>query len=80
MFKANALLFQFGATTKGDHGNGMGLWLVKQLVTRHGGTIEVDSKPGEGARFTVIWPRRMRDQALALDEPSASDEAGLKAS
>jgi signal transduction histidine kinase len=52
-------LFQFGASTKGDHGNGMGLWLVKQLVTRHGGTIEVDSKPGQGASFTVDWPRRM---------------------
>lgn len=52
-------LFQFGATTKGDHGNGMGLWLVKQLVTRHGGTIEAESKPGEGARFTVVWPRKM---------------------
>jgi signal transduction histidine kinase len=52
-------LFQFGATTKGDRGNGMGLWLVRQLITRHGGTIEVDSRPGEGARFTVNWPRRM---------------------
>jgi signal transduction histidine kinase len=51
-------LFQFGASTKGDRGNGMGLWLVKQLVTRHAGTIEVESKPGEGSRFTVRWPRK----------------------
>jgi len=73
-------LFQFGATTKGDHGNGMGLWLVKQLVTRHGGTIEAESKPGEGARFTVIWPRQMPQQDVTLDGSSASAEAGLKAS
>ena len=52
-------LFEFGASTKGEEGNGMGLWLVKQLVNRHGGAIEVESKPGEGARFSVIWPRRM---------------------
>jgi signal transduction histidine kinase len=52
-------LFEFGATTKGERGNGMGLWLVKQLVTRHGGTIEVESKPGEGARFILCWPRRI---------------------
>ena len=71
-------LFQFGATTKGDRGNGMGLWLVKQLVGRHGGLIEVESSPGEGARFTVIWPRRM--PAEATGEDVAHSEPGRKAS
>jgi signal transduction histidine kinase len=52
-------LFQFGVTTKGERGNGMGLWLVKQLVTRHGGSIDVESTPGQGTRFTLIWPRRI---------------------
>jgi signal transduction histidine kinase len=52
-----ANLFQFGASTKGEDGNGMGLWVVQQLVRRHGGTITVDSKPGEGTRFTISWPR-----------------------
>jgi two-component system sensor histidine kinase DctS len=52
-------LFQFGVTTKGDRGNGMGLWLVKQLVSRHGGTIDVDSTPRQGTRFTLVWPRRI---------------------
>jgi signal transduction histidine kinase len=51
-------LFQFGVSTKGERGNGMGLWLVKKLVSRHGGTIEVESKPDGGSRFTVLWPRR----------------------
>ena len=71
-------LFQFGATTKGDRGNGMGLWLVKQLVGRHGGLIEVESSPGEGARFTVIWPRRM--PAEAASEDMTHSEPGRKAS
>lgn len=52
-------LFQFGASTKGEGGNGMGLWLVRQIVTRHGGTIDVESQIGMGTRFTVIWPRKM---------------------
>jgi signal transduction histidine kinase len=52
-------LFQFGFTTKGDRGNGMGLWLVKQLVSRHGGTIDVQSTPEQGTRFTLVWPRRI---------------------
>jgi len=52
-------LFQFGASTKGDRGNGMGLWVVKKLVDKHGGTIDLESKPGEGTRFKVIWPREI---------------------
>jgi signal transduction histidine kinase len=50
-------LFEFGRTTKGDQGNGMGLWTVKQLLTRHGGVITVDSSPGRGTHFTLWWPR-----------------------
>jgi signal transduction histidine kinase len=52
-------LFQFGVSTKGERGNGIGLWTVKRLVSRHGGTIEVESTPGKGSRFTVRWPRRI---------------------
>ncbi len=50
-------LFQFGASTKGEQGNGMGLWVVKKLLGRHGGTIEVESNVGKGTRFTVVWPK-----------------------
>jgi signal transduction histidine kinase len=38
-------------------GLGLGLWIVRQLVEAHGGTIAVDSRPGEGARFTLKLPR-----------------------
>jgi signal transduction histidine kinase len=55
-------LFQFGASTKGEKGNGMGLWVVKQLVEKHGGTIDLESTPGQGTRFTVIWPREIAAQ------------------
>jgi signal transduction histidine kinase len=54
-----ANLFQFGVSTKGDRGNGIGLWAVRKLVSRHGGTIHVESKPGQGSRFTICWPRRI---------------------
>jgi signal transduction histidine kinase len=50
-------LFQFGASTKGERGNGMGLWTVKHILAKHGGSIGVESKPGEGTQFTVWWPR-----------------------
>lgn len=50
-------IFQFGQTTKGAHGNGMGLWTVKHIVDKHGGKIHVHSEPGNGATFTIEWPR-----------------------
>ncbi len=52
-------LFRFGVSTKGDLGNGIGLWTVKQLVNHHGGTVTVESTLGEGSRFTVSWPRKI---------------------
>ncbi|HEV3155157.1 MAG TPA: hybrid sensor histidine kinase/response regulator [Candidatus Baltobacteraceae bacterium] len=41
-------------------GTGLGLYLAKTLVERHGGTIQVQSTLGEGSTFTVVLPR-MRD-------------------
>lgn len=60
-------LFQFGCSTKGERGNGIGLWAVKKLVTRHGGTIDVISTLGKGTTFTVRWPRRVTTGSAASD-------------
>ena len=58
-------LFQFGITTKGESGNGIGLWAVKKMVTRRGGSIEVESRQGKGTRFTVFWPRELVNESTA---------------
>ncbi|MGM0575941.1 MAG: PAS domain-containing hybrid sensor histidine kinase/response regulator [Myxococcota bacterium] len=38
-------------------GTGLGLALTRRLVTLHGGTVDVRSRPGEGATFIVSLPR-----------------------
>ena len=58
-----ANLFQFGKTTKGERGNGMGLWTVKHILDRHHGTIRVESKPEQGTTFHIEWPRRFTPNA-----------------
>jgi two-component system sensor histidine kinase KdpD len=40
----------------GSSGTGMGLAIVKAIMTAHGGGIEVVSKPGHGATFTFWLP------------------------
>src|SRR5581483_6393564 len=43
-------------TTKGERGSGLGLAMVYGMLERHGGTIEIDSKPGEGTSIRLIFP------------------------
>lgn len=38
-------------------GMGLGLALCREIVTAHGGQIEVESQPGQGARFTFTLPK-----------------------
>jgi len=44
------------AEASGEAGTGIGLSLVDQIVTHHGGRVEVTSEPGKGSCFTLVLP------------------------
>jgi nitrogen-specific signal transduction histidine kinase len=43
----------------------LGLFTANKVVEKHHGRIDVESRPGEGTRFTVRIPRAMRAQSDA---------------
>lgn len=52
-------IFEAFFTTKGAIGNGLGLWVSKQIVDKHGGFIQVRTAtvgPQRGTTFSVILP------------------------
>jgi signal transduction histidine kinase len=44
--------------TSREEGTGLGLALSRKIVDSHGGTIEVESRPGQGAEFILTFPKR----------------------
>ena len=53
--KVQPHMFELLSTTKGS-GMGIGLWLCKHIVMRHGGSIWFESFPQKGATFFLSLP------------------------
>ncbi len=59
-------LFEPFFTTKGNKGTGLGLWISREIVEKHGGTIRLHSRttPGSsGTVFSVFLPLAPKDHA-----------------
>ncbi len=49
-------IFEPFVTTKGEKGTGLGLWIVKGIISNHRGKLAVKSKPGKGTVFKIELP------------------------
>ncbi|MBW2091687.1 MAG: HAMP domain-containing histidine kinase, partial [Deltaproteobacteria bacterium] len=56
-------IFTLFFSSKGNKGTGLGLFISNQIVEQHGGSIRVDSKPGQGSNFKIIMPKVLPETA-----------------
>ena len=50
-------IFTAGFSTKAATGRGVGMSRIKEILDRHDGSIEVETEPGSGTTFTLIFSR-----------------------
>jgi signal transduction histidine kinase len=82
---ANALPYLFtkfyrvhGGLESGSTGTGLGLFISKSIIERHGGTITVESNHGQGSTFTVTIPKFTEDTFAALQKAKGAQNVSRK--
>jgi two-component system sensor histidine kinase/response regulator len=63
--------FERVSVSKHISGLGLGLYITKNIVEQHGGSIDVESELGEGACFTVTLPLRLQQEEESSQANSA---------
>lgn len=53
-------------------GSGMGLAIIRKTIESYGGTIRLESAPGQGAKFHFTWPKTMNRESPNKATPSKS--------
>ena len=81
---ALARIFTPFFTTKAvGKGMGLGLTITRQVIKQHGGTLEVDSTPGQGTTFTIRIPLAsevgLEDGVQSALEQAASADVSAEA-
>lgn len=82
---ANALPYLFtkfyrvhGGLESGSTGTGLGLFIAKSIIERHGGTIAVESNHGQGSIFTVTIPKFTEQKFAELREAKGAENVSRR--
>ncbi len=57
-------------------GTGLGLAIVKHVALRHGARLKIESTPGEGSRFCMVFPAERAIRRTDGQAAGANDDAG----
>jgi signal transduction histidine kinase len=69
------LIFDPMFSTKQGRGTGLGLTIVKQIISEHGGEVEVESEPGRQTVFRITLPLQASRVRVATESTGASTAA-----
>ncbi|UCE58610.1 MAG: hypothetical protein JSU63_14340 [Phycisphaerales bacterium] len=61
------IFLPFFSTKDVNEGTGLGLAVVHGIVSSHGGTIEVETQPGQGTQFTILLPTPKSEETQEID-------------
>jgi two-component system OmpR family sensor kinase len=67
------------ARSRAHGGTGLGLSIVAAITAAHGGSVELDTTPGEGATFRVLLPR-LNETPSVTEAPAAPETPSTPAS
>jgi signal transduction histidine kinase len=61
------IFLPFFSTKDVNEGTGLGLAVVHGIVSSHGGTIELETQPGKGAQFRILFPAAKPEETQEAD-------------
>ena len=64
----------FFTTKPTDQGTGLGLAITNDIIREHGGSIQVNSTPGESTEMVITLPLQRPEATAEEPEPDDSDE------
>jgi signal transduction histidine kinase len=71
------ILFEpFRRGDRSPDGLGLGLFIVREIIRQHGGTIDVRSSPDAGTTFVSRWPRHAAQTSRHLQSPELREASG----